>query len=200
MSKDNIFFKTTDLHKNDYIYNINNNKFLKIAKISVQNDLKTQVGKVEGCRDLMRLDDNKFVAICCQEEYMPKLFYSAIYEFDSKLNKFRYLPDKTNIITEQFSLSLFEHSLLGSKEVLSNKEILFIGGAYRIIFTMYVFSKRVYIYNVDTGKIKKIKPLKSVYNSRHSNPRSEGFVRLDSNNMILYSDDKIQVFRRSLVW
>lgn len=183
-----------------YIYTASNHSLIKKEKF-VKKDLEKYLEiKAESCNSIEPFNDNKFFILC--SDYIPTWYYSLQYEWDFITKSFKYLPEKTVYIEEPKNINPLAHYPCGQKVQLSKNEYVVLGGGYSILIFSWP-SKRSYIYNIDKGKFRQIKPLKKILYTNFNNDddsQASGVLNIDSNTFIYYVDNLVQGFKRSRVW
>jgi len=183
-----------------YLYFEKNNEFIKRENF-VKKDLKKYFNvKAQYCGTMLPLGEDKYFVFC--SHYIPLWFYSLQYKWNSTTQKFEYLLGKTYYIKEPKNINPLAHHPCGPEVRLSESEYLILGGGYSILIYSWP-STRSYIYNVDKGALRRIKPLKKILYTKFSNAadiQAFGSIRIDDNNLIYYVDNLVQGFKRSRVW
>lgn len=178
------------------IFDPENNTFTRVSTDFIKNEVAQDVNNFSiKCEDLEYLKQDTFLVSCSQDSSEGE--YIAQFSYDPKTKEFKYLPKKTTYIKMFAPLKPIIYYILYETGVwLSENEYLFLSGADCFLIACKP-SKRAYIYNAEKKKIKKIRPLIYTYY-----PRSDwrGHLNIDSNHIIFFVDNKLQVFKRSRVW
>ena len=182
------------------IFEPENNKFTRVSTDFIKNEVDQDINNYRiKCDKLKYLKQDTFLVSCSQDSSEGE--YIAQFSYDPKTKEFKYLPKKTTYIKMFAPLKpIIFYGLSEDWIWLSENEYLFLSGADCFLIACKP-SKRAYIYNAEKKKIKKIKNLIVPYYSRYQIPvLCEGKLKIDSNHIIFFVDNKLQVFKRSRVW